>query len=150
MPGESDKPRPWGDLPLVVDNSAWSRADRPEIRKDWKHALLADRFCISPIARLEILFSARDGEGFDELAEQLSMLRTAPLTNTVIRAAEDAMRTLSHRSPGAHRIPLVDYLLGAAAQHTASAVLHYDHDFDTLAQIMSFDSIWLAPAGSIP
>lgn len=53
-------------------------------------------------------------------------------------------------SPGAHRIPLVDYLLGAAAQHTASAVLHYDRDFDTLAEIIGFESIWLAPAGSIP
>jgi len=47
-------------------------------------------------------------------------------------------------------LPLVDYLLGAAAQHTASAVLHYDRDFDTLAEIMDFDSVWLAPAGSIP
>jgi len=58
-------------------------------------------------------------------------------------------RTLAHRSAGAQRLPLVDYLLGAAAQHTASAVLHYDHDFDTLAEIMGFESIWLAPAGSI-
>jgi predicted nucleic acid-binding protein len=86
----------------------------------------------------------------NELAEHLSTLRTAPLTNTVIRAAEHAMRTLAHRGPGAHRIPIVDYLLGAAAQNTASAVLHYDHDFDTLAEIMSFESIWLAPAASIP
>jgi predicted nucleic acid-binding protein len=150
MPGASEQPGPWGEGPLVVDNSAWSRAHRPEVREDWNEALLADRFCISPIARLEILFSARDGEGFDELAEHLSTLRTAPLTNTVIRAAEQAMRTLAHRGPGAHRIPLVDYLLGAAAQHTASAVLHYDHDFDTLARLMGFESIWLAPAGSIP
>jgi hypothetical protein len=87
MPGEPDSPGPWGEGPLVVDNSAWSRAHRPGVREDWNQALLADRFCISPIARLEILFSARDGEGFDELAEHLSTLRTAPLTNTVIRAA---------------------------------------------------------------
>jgi hypothetical protein len=70
MPGEPDSPGPWGEGPLVVDNSAWSRAHRPEVREDWNQALLADRFCISSIARLEILFSARDGEGFDELAER--------------------------------------------------------------------------------
>jgi hypothetical protein len=29
-------------------------------------------------------------------------------------------------------------------------VLHYDRDFDTLAEIIGFESIWLAPAGSIP
>lgn len=150
MPGESDEPGPWGDLPLVVDNSAWSRADRPEIREDWNRALQADRLCISPIARLEILYSARNGQVFDGLAAELSTLRTAPLTATVIRAAEDAMRTLAHRTAGAQRLPLVDYLLAAATQHTASAVLHYDHDFDTLAQIMGFDSVWIAPPGSIP
>ncbi len=60
------------------------------------------------------------------------------------------MRTLAHRSAGAQRLPLVDYLLAATAQHTASAVLHYDRDFDTLAEIIGFESIWLAPAGSIP
>ena len=55
----------------------------------------------------------------------------------------------AHRTAGTQRLPLVDYLLAAAAQHTGSAVLHYDHDFDTLAGIMSFESVWLAPPGSI-
>jgi predicted nucleic acid-binding protein len=149
MPGRSDKEGPWGTLPLVVDTSAFARAHRPEVREDWTHAAHSDRLRISPIARLEILFGARNGRTFDELAEELSMFRGAPLTNTVIRAAEDAMRALAHRTAGAQRLPLVDYLLAAAAQHTASAVLHYDHDFDTLAEIMDFDSVWLAPPGSI-
>ncbi|HEY5343372.1 MAG TPA: PIN domain-containing protein [Solirubrobacteraceae bacterium] len=150
MPGESDDSGPWGEMPLVVDNSAWSRADRPEIREDWNRALHADRLRISPVARLEILYSARSGTIFDDLTQELSTLRAAPLTPSIIRAAEDAMRTLAHRSAGAQRLPLVDYLLAATAQHTSCAVLHYDRDFDTLAQIMDFDSIWLAPAGSIP
>jgi predicted nucleic acid-binding protein len=149
MPGEPDQHDPWGTLPLVVDTSAWSRVNHPHVREDWDHALQADRLRISPITRLEILYSARNGNQFDDLAEQLSNFRTAPLTATVIRAAEDAMRTLAHRTAGAQRLPLVDYLLAAAAQHASSAVLHYDHDFDTLAEIMSFDSVWLAPPGSI-
>jgi len=132
-----------------VDTSAFARAHRPEVREDWARAAHDGRLRISPIARLEILFGARNGKIFDELAEELSMFRTAPLTNTVIRAAEDAMRTLAHRSAGAQRLPLVDYLLAATAQDTASAVLHYDRDFDTLAEIIGFESIWLAPRGSI-
>jgi predicted nucleic acid-binding protein len=150
MPGRSDSGGPWGALPLVVDNSAWSRADRPEVREDWKHALRTDRLRISPIARLEMLFSARRGEVFDDLAEQLSVVRTAPLTATIARAAEDAMRTLSHRSAGAQRIPLTDYLIAAAAQELGAAVIHYDRDYDTLAEVMAFESIWLAPRGTLP
>jgi predicted nucleic acid-binding protein len=150
VPGPHNKGGLWGELPLVVDNSAWSRAAHPEIREPWKHALQNDRLRISPIARLEMLFSARNGEVFDHLAQQLSAIRTAPLTATVARAAENAMRTLSHRSAGAQRIPIADYLLAAAAQELGGAVLHYDRDYDTLAEIMGFESVWLAPPGSLP
>ena len=60
------------------------------------------------------------------------------------------MRALAHRSHGAHRLPIVDYMLAAAAQETGAAVLHYDHDYDTLADVMEFESVWLAPPGSMP
>ena len=100
--------------------------------------------------RLEILYSARNGEEFDVLAGQLAAVRPAPLTAAVIRAAEDAMRRLAHRSAGAQRIPIINYLLAAAAQEMGAAVIHYDHDYDTLADVMEFEAVWLAPAGSLP
>jgi predicted nucleic acid-binding protein len=149
VPGPSPSRPGWGDLPLLIDTSAFARANHPSVREDWERALQADRLRISPIARLEILLSARNGATFDELTEELSMLRTAPLTPTVARAAESAMRTLAHRSAGAQRIPIVDYLVAAAAQETGAAVLHYDRDYDTLAEVMAFDSIRLAPRGSL-
>jgi predicted nucleic acid-binding protein len=140
----------WGELPLVVDTSAWSRAGHPRVREDWQHALRTDRLRISALARLEILLSVRGGRDFDTLAERLAALRPAPLTAAVARAAEDGMRTLAHRSAGAQRIPVVDYLIAAAAQETGVAVIHYDHDYDTLAEVMTFESVWLAPPGSLP
>lgn len=150
MPGRPDSPPDWGELPLVIDTSAFARAHRPEVRDHWREALLQDRLRLSPAARLEILFSTRDGASFDTLAEQLSALRPAPLTTAVIRAAERAMRTLAHRSAGTHRIPIVDYLLAAAAQHLGASVIHYDHDYDILAEVLTFESVWLAPAGTLP
>jgi hypothetical protein len=151
MPGPSaSEEAAWGELALVLDTSAWSRAHHPTVAKAWVRALRADRLRVSPTARLEILLSARSGEDFDGLAEKLSALRAAPLTAASARAAEDAMRTLAHRSAGAQRIPIVNYLIAAAAQQTGAAVLHYDCDYDTLAEIMTFDSIWLAPPGSLP
>jgi predicted nucleic acid-binding protein len=150
VPGRSHSRPAWGELPLVVDTSAWSRAHHPEVREDWRHALQTDRLRISPIARLEILLSARSGKDFDTLAERLAALRSAPLTAAVARAAEDAMRTLAHRSAGAQRIPIVDYLIAAAAQETGAAVIHYDRDYDTLAEVMTFQSTWLAPSGLLP
>jgi predicted nucleic acid-binding protein len=149
MHGRSPSKTPWGDLPLIVDTSAWARAEHPSVRDQWTGALRDDRVRLSPVARLEILLSARTGEDFDTLAERLSALRATPLTATIANAAQDAMRTLAHRSQGAQRLPLADYLLAAAAQETGAAVLHYDHDYDTLAEVMEFQSTWLAPPGSI-
>lgn len=149
MPGRAASETAWGDAPLVVDTSAFARAHHPEVRAAWQQALLADRLRLSPATRLEILFSARDGDSFDALAQQLSALRPAPLTSAVVRAAESAMRELAHRSAGAQRIPIVDYLIAAAAQEAGASVIHYDRDYDTLAEVMEFGSIWLAPAGTL-
>jgi predicted nucleic acid-binding protein len=108
------------------------------------------RLRLSPAVRFEILFSARDGTSFDTLAERLSAIQAAPLNTSVIRSAEQAMRGLAHRSAGAQRLPIVDYLVAAAALELGAAVIHYDQDYDTLAQLMGFDSVWLAPAGTLP
>ena len=150
MPGRSASDSAWGSLPLLVDTSAWARAHHPRVREPWKEALLASRLRISPAVRLEILLSARDGQSFDILAEGLSALQAAPLNASVTRAAEHAMRALAHRSSGAQRLPIVDYLVAAAAQELGAAVIHYDRDYDTLSELMEFESIWLAPPGSLP
>lgn len=147
MPGPSSSRHPWGESPLTVDTSAWARAHHDAVRRRWTQALLDDRLRLSPAVRLEILLTARGGAAFDDLAEELSALAAAPLTATVVGAAHGAMRTLAHRSAGAQRIPVVDYLVAAAAQEIGAAVLHYDSDFDTLSEILAFESVWLAPPG---
>jgi len=133
-----------------VDTSAWARAHNAEVTESWAQAVLDDRMRVSPLVRFEILRTARGAHTFDELTEDLSAWRPAPLTPAVLHAAHEAMRALAHRSAGAQRLPLVDYLVAAAAQEIGGAVLHYDSDYDTLAEIMEFESIWLAPAGSLP
>jgi len=134
----------------MVDTSAWMRAGHPRVVKRWNRALRAGLLRIAPVTSLEILFTARDGTHFDTLAERLSALRPAQLTTSTAHGAQDVMRTLAHHSHGAHRIPIVDYLVAATAQEAGAAVLHYDHDYDTLAEVMEFESVWLAPPGSMP
>jgi len=151
MPGRSgSRASGWGDLPLLIDTSAFARASHSEVREPWQQALRRDRLRLAPPARMEILYTARDGATFDALAAELSALRPAPLTSTVLRAAEDAMRMLAHRSARSQRLPVVDYLIAAAAQEMGAAVIHYDRDYDTLAEVMEFESVWLAPAGMLP
>lgn len=149
MPGRFASDDPWGELLLLVDASAWARAEHPTTRDGWLAALLGNRLRLSPLVRVEILLSTRSGGEFDRLAEHLDAIRPAPLSTSVIRAAEAAMRALAHRSAGAQRVPIVDYLVAAAAQELGAAVIHYDRDYDTLAEVLEFESIWLAPAGTL-
>ena len=149
-PGDLPSDHAWGRLPLIVDTSAWMRAGHPAVSERFGEALRDGLIRLSPIVRLEILFAARDGPSFDATAHELSALPAAPLTRSVLRAAQGGMRTLAHRSAAAHRIPIVNYLTAAAAQEAGAAVLHYDHDYDTLAEVMEFESVWLAQAGSLP
>jgi predicted nucleic acid-binding protein len=147
--GAPSRPGRWGDLPLVVDTSAWARAHLPPVREPWQQALLDDRLRLSPAARLEILYAARDGAAFETLADGLSALRRAPLTSSVVNTAEATMRALARRSAGAHRVPPIDYLVAAAAHELGGAVIHYDRDYDLLAEVLPFESVWLAPPGSL-
>jgi predicted nucleic acid-binding protein len=150
LPGRSGSEDPWGHLPLLIDTSAWARARNPAVRERWTEALRAGQLRLAPTIRLEILISARGGTEFDSLAEALSALQATQLTGSIVHAAENAMRQLAQRSHGAHRLPVIDYLLAATAEQLGAAVLHYDRDYDTLAEVMEFESAWLAPPGSIP
>ena len=150
VPGRLDSPDPWGDLALEIDTSAWSRVHHPRVRERWTRALLSDRLRISPAVRHEILLSAREGPVFDDLAEELSALRTAPLTAAVLQPPSTRCARSRTALPAPSDFPIVDYLVGAAAQETGAAVLHYDRDYDTLTEIMDFESVWVAPPGSLP
>ena len=52
---------------------------------------------------------------------------------------------------GHHRIPPVDLLIAALADSNGLGVLHYDSDYDLLAQKtdLSYQSLWLAERGTL-
>jgi len=41
-------------------------------------------------------------------------------------------------------------LIAAAAEATGLVVLHYDHDFDFIAEITGQPMEWIVPAGAVP
>jgi predicted nucleic acid-binding protein len=99
--------------------------------------------------RFELLFSAPSVDDFRALERRFTALRDVPVTVSVQRAALGALRELAEFAPGYHRVPLPDLLIAASAQEAGVGVLHYDHHFDRLAEVLSFDSRWLAPPGTL-
>jgi hypothetical protein len=52
---------------------------------------------------------------------------------------------------GHHRLPPVNLIIAALADTYGLGILHYDNDYEIVSEKtdLSFDSIWLAPRGSI-
>lgn len=134
---------------FIADKSAWQRADHSAVAAEWREAMVAGQIAISPIVKLELLYSTQDSRGFDELERLLAVLRDIPVTRSVTDAGIAAMRMLAHRRPLHHRVRLPDLLIAATAQDVGVGVLHYDHHYDRLAEVLEFESRWLAPPGSL-
>jgi predicted nucleic acid-binding protein len=136
---------------LLLDNSAWVRLATLE---DDRAAEIADAIEAGRIATclpflLEAGYSARSARGHDELVGQLSALPHFAIDDEVERRAREAQRQLA--KVGHHRLPPVDLLLAAVADRHDLGVLHYDGDYDVIADRteLDFESVWLAPRGTI-
>ncbi len=140
---------------LLVDHSVWARATdgrltgRPRERFDT--ALAASELWTCPPALLEMRYSARDDKSFALTAKRLGALRHAPLTTEAAASAVAAQAELAAAPGVSHRVKPVDLLIAAIAAATGIGVLHYDHDYDTIAEhtSLSFTSAWVAPRGSM-
>jgi predicted nucleic acid-binding protein len=141
---------PYGGGVFIADTSAWARASHGQVRGEWATALRNGQVATCPIVNLELLYSAQNAAAFDELAADLAQLRDIPITRSVTNAALRAFRRLADVQPLFQRsVKLPDLLIGAAAQDAAVGVLHYDEDFDTLADVLEFETRWIAPRGSL-
>ena len=139
---------PWGGRTFLADTSAWMRFRR--VGGDWDEAMRLGQIATCELATFELLVTARDGADFDRQSANLDKLPLAPVTPDVLRAARDAFRELAHRHPLFHRsVTVPDLIIAAAAAAAGFGVLHYDADFDTLAEVLPFESRWLAPRGSL-
>jgi predicted nucleic acid-binding protein len=138
---------------LLLDNSAWARLVDPALDDD-RVAEVADALEAGRIATclpflLEAGYSARSARDHDGLLAELLALPRFSIDEDVERRALDAQRQLAR--VGHHRLPPVDLLVAALADHYELGVLHYDRDYDVLAEKtdLKFGSVWLAPAGTL-
>ena len=134
------------DAPFVADTSAWWRASTlpPELADLLTKAVREDRLWITPIVRMEILYSARTSSEYLALELELDALRILRNDRAVADAAMSALAELAAHSDGYHRVPLTDALIAAAAaEHGGLAVLHLDRHFDRLSEARAFESVAL-------
>ena len=141
---------PFGGGTFIADTSAWARAGHARLADAWSSAVFNGQVATCPIVNLELLYTVRSGEDFDERAGELAQLRNVPVTRSVTNAAQHAYRELAHMQPAYQRsVSMADLLIAACAQDAGVGVLHYHEDFDRLAELLSFESRWIARRGSL-
>jgi len=95
------------DAPFIADTSAWWRvASLPsELGALLQAAVIDDRLWITPIVRMEILYSARSTSEYVALETELDALRIIRNDRSVTDAAMQAIGELAEHSDGYHRVP---------------------------------------------
>ncbi|GHE10691.1 PIN domain-containing protein [Klenkia taihuensis] len=136
----------------VLDNSAYARIRTTPAVRD---AVL--EYVGSPlhtlrsvlVQRMEIGVSARDVAEYDAGMSVLAGMPVLPQTDAVVAVAHEMQRALVQR--GTHRGPkVVDVVIAATALVHDAEVLHYDADYDLIADAEPrLRTRWVVPRGSV-
>lgn len=134
---------------FLADKSALTRRDtRPEVRDALEPLLVAGEIATCGIVDLELLYSASSRATYRSLAEALRGMPRVAIEETSVRRAMEIQAMLAERSQ--HRaVPLPDLLVAACAERAGLVVLHYDADFDRIAELSGQQTRWIVPRGSV-
>jgi predicted nucleic acid-binding protein len=132
----------------LVDTSALHRLAHPVVAAALGPLIESGRVSVCPVTELEVLFSARNLADYEAGAQRfrLAFAWVAVADRAWERAAE-LQHELARR--GQHRAASIpDLLLAATAEHHRLTLLHYDRDFDTIAEVTGQPVRWVVEPGT--
>jgi len=131
----------------LVDTSVWARARKPAVAEMLESLIGKGLVGTCGTVDLEVLYSARNAAEHDDmLAERRSFDWLAVFDECWERAIE-VHRALCEK--GRHRgVPMADLIIAATAERHGVTVLHYDADFDVIAEVTGQLTRWVVPRGA--
>jgi predicted nucleic acid-binding protein len=134
----------------LADTSALTRLIRStEAAKQWQGEIDAGLVSVCPPVELELMYTARSIANRRRLGAVLRGAFTwVPAPDDVFERARDVQAALTDR--GAHRSAgPVDLLIAATAEAHNLTLLHYDRDYELVAEVTGQDVRWLAAPGAL-
>ncbi len=131
---------------VLADTSAWMRARRdPKARSLLLAAIERGDVCWCWPVRYELIVDARGPEGIATVERTLDGLREIPVDRSVQRAVLATMRELAATgSHGAHRYPMTDLAVAAAAQGAGIEILHFNQHLERLGDHLGVGAHWIS------
>lgn len=131
----------------LADKSALARFPVPAVEARLRPLLEEGQIATCAIVDLEVLYSSRNLGDDEQILEERMSLDAAPITPEVMAGAIELQHELARR--GQHRVPIPDLIISAAARQANLVVLHYDRDFERLAEVGGATHEWVVPQGSV-
>jgi hypothetical protein len=131
------------------DTSALARLPRPPVAARLQPLLEAGLVARCTATDLEAGFSSTGPAAHTAMRATRATWPFVPMDQAVLSravAVQDALAVT-----GRHRgAKIADLLIAAAAEAAGLVVLHYDRDFDLIAEITGQPVEWIVPAGAVP
>jgi predicted nucleic acid-binding protein len=133
---------------FLADKSAWARFAVPAVAEVLEPLLEQEDVATCAVIDLEVLFCVRSGAEHGAVRAERRGLPRLAMPNRVFERAIDVQGLLARR--GQHRAASIpDLLIAATAEHHGVAVLHYDADFDLIAEATGQPMQWVVARGTV-
>jgi predicted nucleic acid-binding protein len=131
------------------DTSAVTRLGRPEVAERLVPLIESGLVARCTVTDLEAGFSSRSPDHHLDVRWVRDGWPFVTMDQAVLDRAVTVQELLAETSR--HRgAKIADLLIAAAAEAAGLVVMHYDRDFDLIAEITGQAVEWVVPAGSVP
>lgn len=134
-------------LKYLLDTSVLTRLHHLEVRNAVRALAVAGEVGRSTVSDLEVGYSARTHDEWQASKDALDVMTQVDITHSHFRRALQVQRLLAQNSKRGRKIP--DLLVAAVAEDLDVTLLHYDEDFDQIAEITGQNAAWVVPRGSV-
>ena len=131
----------------LADTSVFARLAKPVVTATVAPLIAQGRVAICAPVMFELGFSARNRADHHAITRRLAAFESVPVTEGDHRRALELQLLLAER--GQHRaLSLVDALVAAVAETRGLTVLHYDADFELVAEFTGQAHEWVVTRGT--
>lgn len=131
----------------LADKSALARMPLPAVRRRLEPLLVDGLVATCGIIDLELGYSARNATTHSDVVRERQSLPRAAVDDTVLDRALEVQGQLARH--GQHRLPIPDLVIAACAEQSGLTVLHYDADFERIADVTGQGQEWVVERGSL-
>lgn len=134
-------------LRYLADTSVFSRLAEPSVVGAFAPLAAGGQIALCSAVTFELGFASRSPADYAELTDLLSAFDSLPINEADHRRGLYVQAALAVRS-GHRAISLVDALVAAVAESHDLTVLHYDADFELIADVTGQLQEWIVPRGT--